>query len=307
MLAHPCSFLRSLLPLSALCAAVLASPIARAEAAAPASASADKPSATTSHKATPGSPHARRMLPMRTARVVKPEADQGKPRKCLKMPVEVTTGAESATFALAKCDGGAAPLGVVELSILARPPSAPKPKEPLEALDKKTGDDVAPGVRRLDSRLLERLELAVDRFRKDSKDAPARVILVSGYRPRSAHSYHQLGRALDFRIDGVTNEALVAFCKTLPDTGCGYYPNSLFVHMDVRNARTGHITWIDISGPGEAPKYVSQWPLPSTAPATGSSSPRPLAQLARLPEPREQDMDAGEHPRVRSSQHPYFF
>lgn len=297
MLARPWS--ASSLPLSAILAVLLASPIARAESAKPASATnVDKPSATPSPAANPS-------RPARTARVAKPEADQGKPRRCTKTPVEVTTGAESATIALAKCDGGATPLAVVELSILARPPKAPKPKESLEALSRKTGDDVAPGVRRLDSRLVERLELAVDHFRKDGKDgAPARVILVSGYRPRSARSYHQLGRALDFRIDGVTNEALVAFCKTLPDTGCGYYPNSLFVHMDVRNAGTGHIAWIDISRPGEAPRYVPQWPLP-TPPATGSSAVGPLPQLPTLPG-HEQEQDAGERPRVRS-QHPYFF
>ena len=113
----------------------------------------------------------------------------------------------------------------------------------------------------LDPRLIERLEQTVDHFRKSGQ--PAKVSIVSGYRPKSSGSFHQSGRALDLRIEGVTNEALVAFCKTLPDTGCGYYPNSLFVHMDVRDVGAGHVTWIDISKPGEAPKYVSAWPLPS--------------------------------------------
>jgi hypothetical protein len=63
-------------------------------------------------------------------------------------------------------------------------------------------------------------------------------------------------------VAGVSNEELVAFCKTLPDTGCGYYPNSSFVHVDVRNPGTGSVTWIDSSGPGEAPHYVKQWPPP---------------------------------------------
>ena len=101
---------------------------------------------------------------------------------------------------------------------------------------------------------------------------------MSGYRPRSSGSYHQSGRALDFRIEGVTNEALVAFCKTMPDTGCGYYPNSLFVHMDARDVGAGHVAWIDVSKPGEAPKYVSAWPqtgrrhvqAPALCPWTGS-------------------------------------
>jgi hypothetical protein len=68
---------------------------------------------------------------------------------------------------------------------------------------------------------------------------------------------------MDFRLEGVDNLKLAEFCKTIPDTGCGYYPNSSFVHMDVREAGSGHTAWIDASGPGEAPRYVSQWPLPA--------------------------------------------
>jgi hypothetical protein len=155
----------------------------------------------------------------------------------------------------------------------------------------------------MDGRLVERLELVVDHFHKGSgspgpSSKPARIVIVSGYRPRSAGSFHQLARALDFRIEGVKNEALVEFCKTLPDTGCGYYPNSLFVHMDVRNPGAGHVTWIDISGPGESPKYVSQWPLP--APATTASS---SATLPPLPEPRERAELEHESP-GRSRPHP---
>jgi hypothetical protein len=213
-------------------------------------------------------PSARRHKPARTARVEKP-AD----KPCAKDTVEVVAGAESATFALTRCDGTAAPTAVEQLSILARPSSAAKPKQPLAVLAKGRGPDVAPGIRRIDARLVERLELVVDHFRKPGE--AARVLLVSGYRPRSAGSYHASGRALDLRVDGVTNEALVAFCKTLPDTGCGYYPNSAFVHIDVREAGAGHVSWIDISRPGEAPKYVTAWPLPSDAPGDGKLPPLP--------------------------------
>jgi uncharacterized protein DUF882 len=164
----------------------------------------------------------------RQARAKKEE----KPRECVKAPVAIVAPSDSATFSLAKCDGSAAPLGVERLSTLAG----------------------APGGHRLDARLVERLELVVDHFRKGTE--PARVVLVSGYRPRSAGSYHSTGRALDFRVEGVQNETLIAFCKTLPDTGCGYYPNSLFVHIDVRDPLTGHVTWTDLSRPGEAPRYV---------------------------------------------------
>ena len=103
---------------------------------------------------------------------------------------------------------------------------------------------------------------------------PGRPIsLVSGYRPQSRGSLHQSARALDLRVAGVTNEELVAFCKTLPDTGCGYYPNSSFVHVDVRNPGTGGVTWIDASGPGETPHYVKQWPPPPEASDPSALSP----------------------------------
>jgi hypothetical protein len=204
----------------------------------------------------------------RTARIVKTSA-------CLKAPVEVVAGKESATFSLTQCDGTAAPLGVDRLSILARPGSAPRPKESLTALGKMHAANLAPGIRRIDARLVERLELAVDHFRKQGQ--PARVAILSGYRPRSSGSYHATGRALDFRLEGVTNEALVAFCKALPDTGCGYYPNSLFVHMDVRDNGSGHVSWIDASRPGEPPRYVSTWPPPADeAPDPSASKLPPL-------------------------------
>jgi len=217
--------------------------VAVAVLAVPALASAEPPHAASPAKA-PGKP-------ARTARIQKSEG-----RSCNKPTVEVTSGADTATFSLARCDGTPAPLAVDQLSILARPGSAAKPKQPLEALAKTKGSDVAPGIRRVDPRLVERLELAVEHFRKTGQ--AAKVQLISGVRPRSAGSYHQSGRALDFRIDGVTNEALVAFCKTLDDTGCGYYPNSLFVHMDVREHGAGHVAWIDalpqaFSGPPSEP------------------------------------------------------
>jgi uncharacterized protein YcbK (DUF882 family) len=83
--------------------------------------------------------------------------------------------------------------------------------------------------------------------------------VVSGYRAYTPtqytpHSNHNLGRALDFRIRGVSNESLWEFCRTLRNAGCGYYPNSTFVHLDVRDTKT---FWIDRSRPGEPPKYDS--------------------------------------------------
>jgi uncharacterized protein YcbK (DUF882 family) len=84
-----------------------------------------------------------------------------------------------------------------------------------------------------------------------------RIEVISGYRPYSPHQYtkhsnHNHGKAIDFRVTGVPNEVVRDYCRTLHNTGCGYYPNSTFVHMDTRKTPT---YWIDYSRAGEAPKY----------------------------------------------------
>lgn len=81
--------------------------------------------------------------------------------------------------------------------------------------------------------------------------------VVSGYRAYTPtqytpHSNHNYGKALDFRIQGISNEALRDFCLTLRNVGCGYYPNSTFVHLDVRETKA---SWVDRSHPGEPPLY----------------------------------------------------
>lgn len=81
-----------------------------------------------------------------------------------------------------------------------------------------------------------------------------RIEVISGYRPseKGFHDYHNYGRALDFRLSGVDNKKLADFAKTLPNCGVGYYPNSVFVHLDVRDKST---TWVDYSGVGESARY----------------------------------------------------
>jgi len=83
---------------------------------------------------------------------------------------------------------------------------------------------------------------------------PIRV--VSGYRLESTarRSRHKTGHALDFSIPGVPNAALRDYVKRFPKVGVGYYPNSTFIHLDVRDRWT---YWIDYSGPGQAPRYGS--------------------------------------------------
>jgi hypothetical protein len=74
------------------------------------------------------------------------------------------------------------------------------------------------------------------------------VHVVSGYRPDRAGSRHTQGRAIDMVIPGVTNEELAAHVRTLGFVGVGIYPNSGFVHLDVRERS---FFWVDTSLPGE--------------------------------------------------------
>lgn len=207
-----------------------------------------------------------------------------KAQPCLKDPVEIVRGPEVERVRLTKCDGSVAPLAVEQLSILIRPGSVARPTAPLAELAKKPGPDIAHGIRRVDPRLIVRLQSLVEHFGKPG--APAKLFIISGYRPASVGSMHSTGRAVDFRVEGVRNEDVVAFCKTLPDTGCGYYPNSSFVHLDVRDPGAGHVSWIDASGPGETPRYVTRWPPPPPPPQAErlidrvSTSSRTFAELA---------------------------
>jgi LysM repeat protein len=100
---------------------------------------------------------------------------------------------------------------------------------------------------RIDPRLIRLLAQVSDAF------GGREVRVVSGYRTQSwvNASKHKDGRALDFSILGVPNEALRDYLRTLPDVGVGYYPNSSFVHLDVR---PGGAYWVDYAGPGEPPR-----------------------------------------------------
>ncbi len=103
----------------------------------------------------------------------------------------------------------------------------------------------------IDPRLIALLTIVSDHF------GGRRIEVISGYRPyvstqQTPHSNHNIGRAIDFRVVGVPNEVVRDYCKTLRNVGVGYYPNSTFVHLDVRNAPA---FWIDFSRPGEPARY----------------------------------------------------
>jgi uncharacterized protein YcbK (DUF882 family) len=85
-----------------------------------------------------------------------------------------------------------------------------------------------------------------------------RIEVVSGFRhptvAKNPHSPHMKGLACDFRVVGVKNTDLRDYLRrAYPHIGVGYYPNSSFVHMDVRQGPSAF--WIDYSGPGENALY----------------------------------------------------
>jgi len=76
-----------------------------------------------------------------------------------------------------------------------------------------------------------------------------RIPRPSNWKP----SYHIQGKAIDFRVRGIPNQSLYEYIKTLPNTGAGFYPNSVFCHMDARNSS---FFWVDLSGKGENSNYA---------------------------------------------------
>jgi hypothetical protein len=95
-----------------------------------------------------------------------------------------------------------------------------------------------------DTRLALVLAAAAIHFRS------TRVEVVSGYRSpkynlmlrKKGHqvareSQHMQGTAVDFRVRGVTTEALREFVRSLRLGGVGYYPRTRFVHADTGKIR----------------------------------------------------------------------
>jgi uncharacterized protein YcbK (DUF882 family) len=105
-------------------------------------------------------------------------------------------------------------------------------------------------VRQLHPRLVQLLGKVAERYPGSA------VEIISGYRPHKrgrSRSQHSKGRAVDFRVRGVGNLELYNFLRTFPKVGVGYYPNSTFVHLDVRDRK---YVWTDLSEPGEPARYV---------------------------------------------------
>lgn len=166
-------------------------------------------------------------------------------------------GGEFDGVRLLECDGSVALDAVDKLSVLARPPGAPRPELPLPLEPEPESEAIGewvPQVRMVDPRLIWVVARLNDAF-------PGRVIyLISGYRRDGHGSFHRKGRALDLFVMGVKNEDVLRVCRKLKDVGCGYYPNNKFLHVDVRPPGTGHALWVDASAPGQPSKYVDAWP-----------------------------------------------
>ncbi|MDZ4697169.1 MAG: DUF882 domain-containing protein [Deltaproteobacteria bacterium] len=85
-----------------------------------------------------------------------------------------------------------------------------------------------------------------------------RIEVISGYRhptvAKNPKTPHKEGLACDFRVVGIKNAELRDFLrKEFKAVGVGYYPNSGFVHLDVRKEKSAF--WIDYSGPKENAIY----------------------------------------------------
>jgi hypothetical protein len=162
---------------------------------------------------------------------------------------------ESEYLPLFDCDGAVAPEVIDRLSVLARAPETPRPAIPLpESAQSDRPGEWLPGLHLLDPRLVWVLGEIQSAFPN------RRVVIMSGYRPDAHTSNHQRGKALDLYVEGVKNEDLFAVCRTLHDVGCGFYPNNVFVHFDVRRFGTGKVAWVDVSEPGAVSRYVDGWP-----------------------------------------------
>jgi uncharacterized protein YcbK (DUF882 family)/LysM repeat protein len=150
----------------------------------------------------------------------------------------------------------------------------------------------------IDPRLLRTLAAVSDHF------GGRTVEVISGFRPfrrgqYTPHSNHNSGRAIDYRVAGVPRRTLVDFCRTLPGVGCGFYPRSVFIHMDVRSDQA---YWVDWSRPGERPRYGRDGQAPpdrAARPANAAAAP-----VTAAPAGADGEMDdvADDAPAIRTAQ-----
>ncbi len=126
-----------------------------------------------------------------------------------------------------------------------------------------------------------------------------RVEIFSGYRPRAyctrAHSRHMTGSAIDFHVEGIDNETLIAFLRrTFHPAGVGFYPHGVHVHLDLD--RSIDTYWVD--APPPAREELADPQIAASAddepaqalPAMRDTAPAELAEPeAELAEPPDSD------------------
>lgn len=93
----------------------------------------------------------------------------------------------------------------------------------------------------IDPRLIDLLYRIAQRTKQ-------KIQMVSGFRApmysKAKLSYHTRGMAADIRIPGMTALMARDLAESMGVMGLGYYPDSQFIHVDVRDTRT---RWIDYS------------------------------------------------------------
>jgi uncharacterized protein YcbK (DUF882 family)/LysM repeat protein len=152
---------------------------------------------------------------------------------------------------------------------------------------------------RVDARLVALLADVSENF----GGRPMRV--VSGWRDHSyfEDSRHKHSQAVDFSIPGVTNTVVRDYVRRFRNCGIGYYPNSSFVHLDVRDAAA---YWVDYAGPGEPPRERPRADLPERLADSEASGPieeagadvddRPTGSAAVLPRKPGSDITSAASP-----------
>ena len=155
------------------------------------------------------------------------------PPPCLRAPVTIYRIRNDQTIetSLVYCNGHTYPEGLATLSEFTKPIGKEMPFL-------------------LNKRVPRLLQLVAEKF------PGRRIEVVSGQRTVNKsgnESHHCKGEAIDFRVAGIPREKLVKFLRTVDRVGVGYYPNSVFVHMDTRDENA---YWVDYSKPGEQPIYA---------------------------------------------------
>ncbi len=165
-------------------------------------------------------------------------------------------GAEQVTLPLIDCDGGIAPDAIDVVSVLGRAPGVPRPELPLpiEPSPEAGPGEWLPNIKLVEPRVLWVMQQVAQAFPRGT------LYIMSGYRQGGHSGFHGKGRALDLFVVGVPNEQLFGVCRLLRDVGCGYYPNSKFVHIDVRPYGTDRVLWVDDSAPGAPSHYLDGYP-----------------------------------------------